>query len=69
LKYNIIILQNILHEAKFTGQFKTQVYMLAIIYFTTQHIKSKLPLSTILYPHCYIHECIRLVWSMDTHIT
>ena len=38
--------------------------MLAIIYFTTQHIKSKLPLSTVLYPLSYVHECIVLV---NTH--
>ena len=32
-------------------------------------LKSKLPLPTILYPLCYVYECIVLVWSMDTHIT
>ena len=33
---------------------ETEVFMLAI--FTTQHIKRQIP--TILYPLCYVHECI-----------
>ena len=48
--------------------------MLAIIYYISfilqpSILKSKLPLPTILYPLCYVHECIFLVWSTDTHIS